>query len=108
MLSKVFFNLFDNAVKYGGSGLTAIRVSARQEDGMLVIAVEDDGIGIADEDRPHLFERGYGKHTGLGLFLSREILAITGIGIREAGVLGQGGRFEICVPAGKFHYTGNG
>jgi len=41
---------------------------------------------------------GYGKHTGLGLALSREILAITGITIRETGTPGAGARFELRVP----------
>lgn len=106
MLGKVFFNLCDNAVKYGGKNLTEIRISARQVGNELAIVVEDDGFGIASEDRYHLFERGYGKHTGLGLFLSREILAITGITIRETSESGQGARFEIRVPAGKFRHTG--
>jgi signal transduction histidine kinase len=47
-----------------------------------------------------IFEQGFGKNTGLGLFLSREILAITGITITENGVPGKGARFEITVPRG--------
>lgn len=41
-----------------------------------------------------------GKNTGLGLFLSREILSITGITLTEAGDPGKGARFEITVPDG--------
>jgi len=41
---------------------------------------------------------GFGKNTGFGLFLSREILALNGITIRETGVFGRGARFEIAVP----------
>jgi signal transduction histidine kinase len=44
------------------------------------------------------FERGYRKNTGLGLFLTREILNITGITIRETGEPGRGARFESTVP----------
>jgi signal transduction histidine kinase len=55
-----------------------------------------------------IFERGYGKNTGLGLFLSREILAITGITITENGVPGKGARFEITVPKGAYRFTGTG
>ncbi|MDD1694555.1 MAG: ATP-binding protein, partial [Methanoregula sp.] len=58
------------------------------------------GAGIAVEDKKRLFERGFGHHTGLGLFLSREILAITGITITENGEPGKGARFEILVPDG--------
>jgi signal transduction histidine kinase len=46
-----------------------------------------------------LFTRNVGRNTGLGLFLTREILAITGIAIRETGEAGKGARFEIVVPA---------
>jgi PAS domain S-box-containing protein len=106
MLEKVFFNLCDNALQYGGPGLTSITISTHEEDDELIITVQDNGAGIADEDRPYLFRQGYGKHTGLGLFLSREILAITRITIREAGETGCGARFEIHVPAGRYRRSG--
>ena len=51
-----------------------------------------------------IFERGYGKNTGLGVFLSREILSITGITITENGVPGKGARFEITVPKGMYRF----
>lgn len=102
MLDKVFYNLFDNAVQYGGPEITNIRVSSHLNGSNLVFVVEDDGTGISETDKPRLFERGYGKHTGLGLFLSREILAITEISIHETGSEGQGARFEIQVPSGKY------
>jgi signal transduction histidine kinase len=63
-----------------------------------VIACEDDGAGISVDDKKRLFERGYGKNTGLGLFLSREILSITGIAIKETSEPEKGARFEILVP----------
>jgi signal transduction histidine kinase len=63
-----------------------------------MIICEDDGVGITAQDKKRLFTRGFGKSTGLGLFLSREILSITGITITENGVPGKGARFEITVP----------
>ncbi len=45
-----------------------------------------------------IFKQGHGKNTGLGLFLSREILSITGMTIKECGEPGKGARFEILVP----------
>lgn len=107
LLEKVFYNLIENAVKYGGEQLTFIRFSAEKSDRGLTLLCEDDGVGIQDSDKAHLFERGFGKHTGLGLFLSREILAITGITIRETGVRGRGARFEIDVPEGAFRVQDN-
>ena len=61
-------------------------------------------MGITDEDKKSLFLRGFGKNTGLGLFLSQEILAITGITITETGIPGKGARFEIAVPDGAFRF----
>jgi len=56
-------------------------------------------------DRKRLFDRGFGKHTGLGLFLSREVLAITGITIVERGEPGNGARFEMLVPNGAYRFS---
>jgi signal transduction histidine kinase len=64
-------------------------------------------VGIAEEEKEMIFRRGYGKHTGLGLNLTREILGITGMTIREVGVPGEGAHFEISVPSGKFRFHGN-
>jgi signal transduction histidine kinase len=60
--------------------------------------VEDDGDGIANSDKKRVFEKGFGRHTGLGLFLVSEVLGITGLTIRETGEFGKGARFEILVP----------
>jgi len=98
MLSKVFYNLLDNAVRHGKQ-VTEIRVSSHQSDGALVVILEDNGCGIADGDRERIFEKGVGTNTGLGLFLAREVLSLTGISIRESGEEGAGARFEITVPA---------
>jgi PAS domain S-box-containing protein len=97
MLERVFFNLFDNAIRHG-ERVTQIGVRCERAPDGLVIIIEDDGVGIAPEDKEKIFEKGVGKNTGYGLFLSREILAITGITIRETGYTGVGARFEITVP----------
>ncbi|MDD1694697.1 MAG: PAS domain S-box protein, partial [Methanoregula sp.] len=81
LFGKVFYNLIDNALRYGGQEMTKIRFFSQESEQGLAIYAEDDGAGIAVEDKKRLFERGFGHHTGLGLFLSREILAITGITI---------------------------
>jgi PAS domain S-box-containing protein len=106
LFEKVFYNLFDNALKYGGEHLSEIVISVMNEDGNLVIACEDNGAGISESDKARLFERGFGKHTGFGLFLTREILSITGITIRETGSHGTGARFEMSVPRGEFRAVG--
>ncbi len=67
---------------------------------MWQFAIEDNGIGIQHQYYEKIFNQGFGKNTGLGLFLAHEILAITHMKIRETGDPGEGARFEITVPTG--------
>jgi PAS domain S-box-containing protein len=98
LLPKVFFNLVDNALWHGGEKITTVRFFPEQTGSGFVIVCEDDGIGIGAREKEDIFVRGYGRNTGYGLFFIREILAITGITIRETGEPGKGARFEITVP----------
>ncbi len=99
LIVKVGYNLVDNAMRHGGK-ITTIRFSVEDRSAGQVIVCEDDGVGVPAEEKEQIFARGYGKHTGLGLFLSREILSITGITITETGGPGKGARFEMTVPKG--------
>jgi len=107
LLEKVFYNLFDNSRSHG-EYVTSISISYRNTGQSLDILYEDNGVGISAEDKPRLFTCGFGKHTGLGLFLSKEILATTGITIHETGEFGKGARFEITVPQGSFRIVTHG
>ena len=53
-----------------------------------------------------IFDRRFEEKKGMGLFLCREILSITGISICETGEPGMGARFEIFVPEGTYRITG--
>jgi PAS domain S-box-containing protein len=97
MLLKVFTNLFENTIRHGKEA-TEIRISFYEKDGHGIIVVEDDGTGIASKIKSHIFEPSVGKNTGYGLFLVKEILSITGMGIEETGEEGKGARFEIEIP----------
>jgi PAS domain S-box-containing protein len=97
MIARVFYNLMDNAVRYGGK-ITTIRFFVKDREGDHILVCEDDGDGVPAEEKEQIFERGFGKNTGLGLFLAREILGITGITIKETGEPGKGARFEMTVP----------
>jgi len=101
MLEKVVYNLVENSIRHG-KNLTSIRFSRYEENGVLTIVYEDDGGGIDEKEKKKVFQKGFGKNTGLGLFLIREILSITSIKITETGEPGVGVRFEIHVPAGKW------
>jgi len=102
---KVFYNLLENALRHGDT-ITQIRVSSeKRPDGEFVVMFEDNGAGVRDEDKDRIFQYGFGKHTGLGLALSRDILAVTGISINENGMWGHGARFEIHVPPAGWRTT---
>jgi signal transduction histidine kinase len=79
-----------------------IYLEAKFSPGSLLLIYGDDGVGIPSEEKDKIFKRGYGKNTGYGLFLIREILSITGLSIQESGIPGEGARFEIHVPEGSY------
>lgn len=106
LIEKVFYNLIENSLRHG-EHVTTIGFSYSETDAGLIISYRDNGVGITEADREKLFRKGFGKHTGLGLFLSREILSITGITIRENGEPGKGVNFEISVPENGYRHTGN-
>ena len=81
MIGKVFYNLFHNALRYG-ERVTRITVSCAESHEGLILSFEDNGVGIEQQNKQHIFKKGYGKDSGPGLFLIREILTIT---IRGAG-----------------------
>jgi len=97
LLERVFYNLVENAILHG-SRVTMVRISAREIPDGLTLSIEDDGIGIPVPDKNRIFTKGFGKNTGLGLFLVKEILSITNISIRETGEFQHGARFEMHVP----------
>jgi PAS domain S-box-containing protein len=101
LLEKVFYNLLENALRYAGPR-AEIRFSAIEEPDRLLLVCEDNGPGVPQENKEKIFQRGFGKNSGLGLFLIREIFSMTGITIHETGVEGEGSRFEISVPVGVY------
>jgi len=101
LIEKVFYNLIENSLRHGGR-ITQMSFSFEETKNGAVITYCDDGVGISLADKEKLFSRGFGKHTGLGLFLSREILSITGITITENGEPQKGVCFEIYIPKGGY------
>jgi signal transduction histidine kinase len=101
MLEKIFFSLLDNSIRHG-QRVTEIRVTADEYEAGLAVIWEDNGIGVANEEKELIFEHGFGNNTGFGLFLLREILSLTDITIIETGRSGKGVRFEMMVPKGAY------
>jgi signal transduction histidine kinase len=108
LLSKVFENLVDNSLRHGERVRNITLSTLQYGFGDIAIVYEDDGVGIHENEKERIFEKGFGKNTGLGLFLSREILAITGFTMKESGTYEKGVRFEIIIPKGKYRLSGTG
>jgi len=107
LFQRVIYNFLDNAIRYAG-GMTTFTLRYTRDGGDLILYAEDDGPGVPRENKERIFERGFGHNTGLGLFLVRDILGITGITIRESGEPQKGARFEMSVPQGAYRFSGPG
>ena len=103
-LKKVFFNMTDAMIRYGLQTKT-IRVSYKETESGLDLFFEGEGKGIQADEKEKIFEHGYGGTNGFGLFLAREILAITSIAIKETGDTDNKVRFEIRVPKRAYRFN---
>lgn len=105
--SQVLFNLLENALKNNPSPGLSVKLSASiEEDGSRTIRVEDNGVGIAPEALPYIFNRFYRadatgkiKGTGLGLAIVRHAVEAHGGSVSAESVPGQSTAFNIHLPA---------
>jgi two-component system sensor histidine kinase ChvG len=107
-LERVFENLLDNAVSFSpDDGLVTIAAEADGDE--LVVAVEDDGPGVPEEEREAIFRRfqsirpageAFGQHSGLGLAIARAIVDGHGgtIAVEARGNGVAGARFVVRLP----------
>ena len=101
LLTQVFYNLIDNSLKYGEK-ISTIRIYAQKlNEKSFKLFFKDDGVGIDENSKQHLFERGFGKGTGFGLYLINKICEVYGWTVKENGQPGQGAQFEFTIPAEK-------
>ena len=104
-LRQVLLNLLDNAVKYGGAGDVSVRVEAM--NGLICIAVADQGPGIGLGDQQRIFEKFFRADpqlahapsgTGLGLYISRELVQRMGGSLDVKSEPGRGATFTVALP----------
>ena len=97
----------DNAIKYTPAGGKIHITATAGEDGGGTVSVKDNGIGIGEEDLPHIFDRFYrcdkarGRKegsTGLGLAIAKSIAEMTGGSITAKSILGEGSEFTVFFP----------
>ena len=104
MIQRMIANLLDNAIKYTQSG-GEVHVSVRENDEQAHISVRDSGVGISENDLPHIFERFYRcdpsrteTGTGLGLSLAQAIAHAHSGNITVWSSPGKGSTFTIILP----------
>lgn len=105
---QILYNLMENAIKYSAPENGFVRVEASVRDGQVVITVTDNGIGIPDEDLPHIFDRFYRVDkmrsrevggTGLGLSIVKDTIEGRGGAISAGhGPDGVGTTFTVRLP----------
>ena len=104
LLKNILINLMSNAIKYSPED-KAIVLKTQCHTNILEIEVTDQGIGIPEEDKAHMFERffragnsGSYQGTGLGLTIVKRYLDILGGSIRFESELNKGTSFFVLVP----------
>lgn len=105
MLRVVATNLVDNAVRYAGAG-AKLTLSVERAGKEVVLAAVDDGVGVAEEDLPRLFERFYradraraSRGTGLGLAIVKHVVTAAGGRVEASGARGRGFTVRCRFPA---------
>lgn len=100
---QVLVVLLDNAFKYTPEG-GFVRLSAQIEESIVRVSVSDNGVGIAEEDLPHVFERFYkadkshhSHGTGLGLAIAYEIMKQLGEEMTVKSTIGEGSQFSFTL-----------
>lgn len=106
-LQEVFLILLDNAVKYSPEKST-IHISNHKVSSHIEVKIKDEGLGIAEKDLPHIFERFYRADTsrthskkdgyGLGLAIAKEIIDNHKGKIKVESKVGEGTTFTIHIP----------
>lgn len=97
VLKSAFIRVLENIPDHSPEATTINFTFVRTDVGG-ILSIEDNGKGIPDAQKMRIFELGFGKKAGNGLFLSEKILSIYGISIRETGVEGASARFDLAIP----------
>lgn len=104
LITQMLLNLMENALKYGKSG-GHVACRAHRLGDWVQIAISDDGVGISEENLPHIFERFFRADTardrtgtGLGLSIVQWIVQLHRGGVRVTSQVGKGTTFTITLP----------
>ena len=97
LLTQLFYNLIHNSLVHGQT-VNQIRLYFIEEENQLKLIYTDNGIGISDDEKIQIFNEGYGKGTGYGLYLIKKICGAYGWTIQENGIHNKGAQFIMTIP----------
>lgn len=112
MWEKIVFNLLSNAFKFTLEGTITVRLFANGDHA--VLTVTDTGVGIPENELPHMFERFHRiqstagrtyEGTGIGLSLIKELILLHNGNIEVESVAGEGSCFTVSIPFGTKHLS---
>ena len=101
-IERICYNLLSNALKYTSEG-GEITLTAKEEDGRVMISVADNGCGISSDELPYIFDRFYqaknaGRGTGIGLAIVKAFTELHHGEVSATSVEGKGSTFTIHIP----------
>ncbi|HAT4361368.1 TPA: HAMP domain-containing histidine kinase [Clostridium perfringens] len=105
-ITQALVNIISNAIRYSNEGST-IFIEEKLKDNKVIISIEDQGIGISEEDLKYVFERFYRADksrtratggTGIGLTIVKSIVSSHGGEVKLESKLGEGSKFTIILP----------
>lgn len=101
-IERICYNLLSNALKYTSKG-GEITLTAKEEDGRVMISVADNGCGISSDELPYIFDRFYqaknaGRGTGIGLAIVKAFTELHHGEVSATSVEGKGSTFTIHIP----------
>jgi len=104
LIRNILFNLFSNAIKFSEESRT-IHVVSRMKDYSTIVSIKDEGVGISEEDKEHLFTSFFrGRNavniqgTGLGLHIVKRYVDLLGGSIKLESTLGKGTEITFSIP----------
>ncbi|MDO8872514.1 MAG: ATP-binding protein [Methanoregula sp.] len=105
LFADVLTHLPENSLRHGGTVKNIVVTYHETHEG-LDLCIRDDGTGIPAGKKQQIFEYDAGGHAGIGLFICRQIVEVTGMSIQETGIEGEGATFLIHVPSGGYRFEG--
>ena len=101
-IERICYNLLSNALKYTSEG-GEISLTAKEENGRVMISVADNGCGISSDELPYIFDRFYqaknaGRGTGIGLAIVKAFTELHHGEVSATSIEGKGSTFTIHIP----------